>query len=95
MTDLTEPPVTFTDNEGFVLVMHFSHDGQLIVSGNYSGTDNLVSRPSHVDYLVGDICTLVTRNLNQEEWNAYVAKDLPLQQTCKDVDYNIKVNVKR
>ena len=31
--DLSEPPVTLTDNEGFVLVMKFSPDGQMIVSG--------------------------------------------------------------
>ena len=42
--DLTEPPITFTDNEGFVLVMQFSPDGQMIVSGAYEGAQNLVGR---------------------------------------------------
>jgi WD40 repeat protein len=90
--DLTEPPITFSDNDGFVLVIQFSQNGQLVVSGAYEGTDNLVSRPTHVDYLVNNICDIVSRNLTQEEWNTYVAKDIPLEKTCQDKKYNIKVN---
>jgi WD40 repeat protein len=93
--DLTEPPITFTDNEGFVLVLNFSPDGKLIVSGTYDRTQNLNSRPSHVDYMVEGICELVTTNMTQDEWNTYVAKDIPLEATCPDKDYNIKVNVIR
>jgi WD40 repeat protein len=90
--DLTEPPITLTDNDGFVLVMEFSPDGQLIVSGAYEGTKNLMGRPSHVDYLINDICNIVTRNMSQDEWNTYVGKDIPLEKTCPDVNYKIKVN---
>ena len=91
-TDLTIPPITFSDNEGFVLVMQFSPDGQLIISGAYEGSQNLVSRPSHVDYLVRDICSIVSRNMTQDEWNTYVAKDIPLEKTCQDKSYSIKVD---
>jgi WD40 repeat protein len=90
--DLTEPPITLTDNEGFVMVMKFSPDGQLIISGTWEGNQNLVSRPSHVDYIVRDICNIVSRNMTQEEWNTYVAKDIPLEKTCQDKSYNIKVD---
>ena len=31
--DLSEAPITLADNEGFVLVIQFSPDGQLIISG--------------------------------------------------------------
>ncbi|MGC1392570.1 MAG: WD40 repeat domain-containing protein [Bacteroidales bacterium] len=89
--DLSEPPVTLTDNDGFVLVMQFSPDGQMIISGESGGTNNLIIRPSHVDYLVHDICNLVSRNMTQEEWNVYVGKDIPLEKTCPDKSYNIKV----
>jgi WD40 repeat protein len=95
ISDLTEPPVTLSDDEGFVLVMHFSPDGQLIISGAYQGSQNLVSRPSHVDNLVKNICSLVSRNMSQEEWNTYVARDIPLEKTCTGQDYNIKINVVR
>jgi len=92
IADLTEPPITLSDNEGFVLVIQFSSNGQLIVSGTYDDTQNLVGRPSHVKYMVDNICDLVTRNMTQEEWNTYVARDIPLEQTCKEKSYNIKVN---
>jgi len=90
-TDLTEPPVTLNDNEGFILVMQFSPDGQMIISGESGGSNKLISRPSHVDYLVSDICKLVSRNMTQEEWNNYVGKDILLGKTCPDKRYDIKV----
>jgi WD40 repeat protein len=95
LADLTEPPITFKDNEGFIIVIKFSPDGQLIVSGAWAGAQNLVSRPTHVDNLAKDVCTLVSRNMNEEEWRVYVAADIPLQKTCESTDYNIKVNVVR
>jgi WD40 repeat protein len=91
-SDLSEPPVSLSDNDGFILVMQFSPDGQMIVSGESEGTNNLVSRPSHVDYLVRDICSLITRDMTQEEWNAYVGKDIPLEKVCQDKSLNIKVD---
>lgn len=92
--DLTEPPITIKDHEnlGFVLVLQFSADGQLIISGAYDGTPNLISRPTHVDSFVNDICDIVTRNMTQDEWNTYVGKDIALQKTCSEKSYNIKVN---
>lgn len=95
LANLTEPPITFSDNDGFVLVMQFSPDGQLVVSGAYEGTDNLVSRPSHVDYFVDGICAILTRNMTQEEWNTYVARDIPLEQTIDRRKYNIKISAIR
>ncbi len=95
LADLTEPPITFSDNEGFIIVIKFSPDGQLIVSGSWVGARNVVSRPTHVDNLAKDVCTLVSRNMNEEEWRVYVAPDIPLQKTCENSDYNIKVNVVR
>jgi len=88
--DLTEPPVTLADNGGFVLVMQFSPDGQMIVSGE-SGGNEVKSRPSHADYFVQNLCDLVSRNMTQEEWNVYVAKDIPLEKTCQLKDLNIKI----
>jgi WD40 repeat protein len=89
--DLSEPPVTIADNEGFVLVMKFSPDGQVIISGESGGENNLIRRPAHVDYLVNDVCNLVSRNMTQEEWNIYVGKDIPLEKTCQGNNFNIKI----
>jgi WD40 repeat protein len=91
--DLTEPPVII-DNQGFVLVMQFSPDGQMIVSGESGNVKNLMSRPTNVDGLVRDICNLVSRNMTQEEWNSYVGKDIPIEKTCPEKSVNIKVEQK-
>jgi len=89
--DLTEPPITFSDNDGFILVIQFSPDGQLIVSGAYEGAQNLVSRPSHVDNFVRDVCNIVSRNMTQEEWNVYVGKDIAIEKTCPEKSSSVKI----
>jgi WD40 repeat protein len=91
--DLTTPPASLTDNEGFVMVMEFSSDGQLIVSGTYEGPTNLVARPTNTELMAQDICTLVSRNFSPLEWSIYVSKDIEYEKTCTDRDYNIKVNI--
>jgi hypothetical protein len=89
--DLTDPPVILADNDEIVLVMQFSPDGQMIISGEAGGGKNLLSRAANADYLARDLCALVSRNMTQEEWNAYVAKDIPLEKTCQVRNLNIKV----
>ena len=91
--NLTTPPINFTDNDGYVMVMGFSPDGQLVVSGTYEGNNNLLGRPTNVDILAQDVCSMVTRNLTTDEWSTYVASDVTYERTCSDKDYNIKVNV--
>jgi WD40 repeat protein len=95
--NFTEPPINFNENEGFVMAIEFSPDGQLVISGTYGdkGTNNLVGRPTYVDIMAGDICTLLSRNLTPEEWATYVGKDIEYEKTCANKDYNIKVNVIR
>jgi WD40 repeat protein len=93
--DLTSPPINFTDNEGFVMVIGFSPDGQVVVSGTYENNNNLVGRPTYVDIMAQDICTMLSRNFSTDEWNTYVAKDVEYEKTCSDKEYNIKVNVIR
>lgn len=88
--DLTEPPVTLTDNDGFIFVIEFSPDSRAIIAGG-SGDRNLVSRPTHVDYMAPGLCTYVTRNMSQDEWNTYIGKDITYEKTCHGKNYNIKI----
>ncbi len=89
--DLSDPPVVLADNDEFVLVMQFSPDGQMIISGEAGGTNNLIGRATNADYLAKDICSRVSRNMTQEEWSVNVAKDIPLEKTCQLQDLNIKM----
>jgi WD40 repeat protein len=91
--DLTELPVTFSDNEGVVLVMQFSPDGQFIVSGEIGGTPNLLSRPVTADYLANSVCSGIERNMTEEEWKTYVGKDISYEKTCSERMFRIKVDV--
>lgn len=93
--DFTTPPVNFNDNEGFVMVIGYSPDGQLVVSGTSEGNKNLIGRPAYADILAKDICKIVTRNFSADEWITYVGKDIKYEKTCSEYDYNIKVNVIR
>ncbi|HUS85953.1 MAG TPA: hypothetical protein VMW76_01840 [Bacteroidales bacterium] len=95
MTDLTEPPIAFNDNNGFVLALAFSPDGKLLISGTNSEEGNLVARPSHADYMVQDICSILTRNFTQDEWDRYVARDIEWEETCNSQELSIKVQEKK
>jgi hypothetical protein len=90
--DLTEPPVTLTDNDNIVFVVEFSPDAKTLVAGAGGGEQNLYSRPSHLDYLVSDMCSYVSRNLTQDEWNLYVGKDIIYELTCQGKSFNIKID---
>ncbi len=91
VSDLSEPPVIIADNEGSVITIQFSPDGQSIISGTDKGKNNLVSRLTHSDFMVRDICSLVTRNMTQDEWNLYVGRDIPFEKTCTESDFKIRI----
>jgi WD40 repeat protein len=95
--DLTTPPINIDEGDGFVLVIGFSPDGQMIVSGTYGdrGNNNLIARATLSDILAQDVCSVVTRNLSSDEWSTYVGKEVPYERTCTNKEYNIKVNVLR
>ncbi len=89
--DLSEPPVTLTDNDGFIFVVEFSPDSRTIIAGMSGAGQNLVSRPSHADFIASEMCNYVSRNMNQDEWNAYIGKDFAYERTCQGKSYNIKI----
>jgi WD40 repeat protein len=87
---LLNPPLTIADTGGFVFVIQFSPDGNIIVSGKSGEENNLISRPVSSDYLATDMCKTISRNMTLDEWNYYVGKDIPFEKTCK-VNGTIKV----
>ena len=91
MAGLTVLPVVFADNGGTVTAIAFSNDGQQIVSGIHGRDMNLLSRPASTGYMVQDICSLVSRNLTEDEWNTWVGRDIPREKACRDIDFRIKI----
>ncbi|HUV00459.1 MAG TPA: hypothetical protein VMW32_05820 [Bacteroidales bacterium] len=89
--DLTNLPISFNDNQGLVITMEFSPDGQMIISGTSEGPDNLIGRPTYADLLAGEVCGFVTRNFTNEEWLSYVGRDIEYEKTCADLDRIIRI----
>ncbi|NLA49454.1 MAG: hypothetical protein GX876_08335 [Bacteroidales bacterium] len=84
-------PVVFADNGGTVSAIAFSNDGQQIVSGVHGNNMNLASRPVSTGLMAQDICSLVTRNLTEDEWSTWVGRDIPAEKACRDVDFRIRI----
>ncbi len=86
-----ELPVSFSDNGGPVVAIEFSSDGNLIISGTGSKTDNLKARPVETDLLASDIPSKITRNFTRGEWMAYVGNDIEYEETVRGADFNILI----
>jgi WD40 repeat protein len=89
--DLTALPVSFGDNEGFVMTAGFSPDGQMIISGTFEGSPNLVGRPTSADLMARNFCASVERNFTMEEWISYIGKDIEYEETCPGADTRIRI----
>ena len=95
--DLTEPPISLDDNDGFVMSLAFSPGGKLLISGSAGNVNdmNLIARPSHTDYMVDGICGLLNRNLTLDEWRRYVGRDIEYEETCQENQLSIRVKEKK
>lgn len=85
MDDFTSPPIIMDDNSGFVFTVAISPDGKYLVSGS-ADENRLISRPTSASLLADKLCSLVSRNLTQEEWNTYVGEDIEYRKTCTDIN---------
>jgi len=76
-----EPPVVFTENNGFVLSLCFNGNSSYFYSGSVA-FPRMVGRPSNPDRMAEQFCSLLGRNLTREEWNQYFGIDIPYEETC-------------
>jgi len=76
-----DSPVVFTENNGFVLSLCFNRNGSYFYSGSVD-YPRMVGRPTDPDRMASDFCSLLSRNLTQEEWTQYYGEDIPYQETC-------------
>jgi hypothetical protein len=74
-------PMTFTENNGFVLAVCFNGNSSYFYSGSVD-YPRLVGRPSDAAQMAIDFCSLVSRNLTAEEWEQYFDGELPYEETC-------------
>ncbi len=80
-SDWTSQPISFQENNGFVLSVCFSGNSHYFYSGSVD-YPRLVGRPSEAAQMAGDFCSLLGRNLTLAEWEEYFGGDIPYEKTC-------------
>lgn len=80
-SDWSKAPLTFSENNGYVLAVCFSRNSQYFYSGSRD-FPRMVGRPSEARQMAGEYCSLLGRNLTRDEWDRYFGEDLPYRETC-------------
>ncbi len=84
-SDWSNPPIVFSENNGFVLAVCFNNNSSYFYSGSVD-YPRMVGRPSESEQMVGDFCSLIGRNLTQAEWDQYFGGEIPYERTCPGVN---------
>lgn len=82
MSDFSVAPFVLTGHESWVLSIAFSPDSRHLITSSDKG-DLILVWPTETRFMANEMCSFLTRNFTQSEWNTYVAPDIPLEQTCK------------
>jgi WD40 repeat protein len=88
ISDLEQPPVSFTDTEKDILRLAFSAGGDAFLCAT---NRDITQRPAHIRCMTSGVCDKVTRNLSEQEWTAWVGGDIEYEPTCPDKEYQIRV----
>jgi len=75
------PPMVFSENNGFVLAVCFSKNSSYFYSGSVD-YPRFIGRPSEPAEMARDFCALIGRNLTETEWDEYFGADIPYEKTC-------------
>ncbi|NOS90504.1 MAG: High-affnity carbon uptake protein Hat/HatR, partial [Cyclobacteriaceae bacterium] len=93
MKELKEQPTVLSNND-WVWSMAFSPDDEQIMAGMHSVTTGIRKTdtdytihawPTKINTMAGELCGILKRNLTKEEWEIFVADDLPYEVTCSNL----------
>jgi cytoskeletal protein RodZ len=74
-------PIVMNDHIDWVWTVSFSDDGKTLYSGSMN---NVIQKfPTDTEQLAELMCPLLTRNMSKDEWDKYVAPDIPFEKTCE------------
>ncbi|MCH8231963.1 MAG: High-affnity carbon uptake protein Hat/HatR [Bacteroidetes bacterium] len=79
LESLNEIPVTYTESR-FVYSTAFSPDNNFVFAG--SEREELKALPTHASIMADKMCTYITRNMSDVEWEAHVGVDIEYENTC-------------
>lgn len=81
-------PIILTDHDWIWSMAFTPDDSQLMVGINTvretaKGTEETIhAYPTDIDVMKDILCGVAGRNMTKEEWNLFVAEDLPYEKTC-------------
>jgi WD40 repeat protein/energy-coupling factor transporter ATP-binding protein EcfA2 len=78
---LNDLPIILRDSDAILWDLVFSPNSEYLLAG--AGNGEVRVWPTHPDVIAAQICDKINRKIELEEWNRYVADDLPLAtETC-------------
>ncbi len=83
-TNLNNQPIELKDHESWVLSIAFSPDGKNLVTTS-NKKDRILIWATNPDYLAPEVLSRLNRNMTEEEWNTYVAKDIEYEKTSQEL----------
>jgi WD40 repeat protein/energy-coupling factor transporter ATP-binding protein EcfA2 len=99
MDALKEQPIIMSNND-WVWNMAFTPDDEQVMAGMHSKTEGIRGEidtdfaihafPTKILTMASEICGFVKRNMSKEEWDLFVAEDLPQEVTCTNLPINNK-----
>jgi WD40 repeat protein len=81
--DMSETPITITEQESWVMALIFTPDGRRVITSS-NNADLLFYWMTRSDYMADQMCKYITRNLSKSEWNNYIGEDIEYEKTCLD-----------
>jgi WD40 repeat protein len=96
--ELGQPPIVLSDHD-WVWNLAFTSDDEQLIAGIQSVKETKVGQvdqtihawPTHFKTMAGVLCgEYLKRNMSLEEWQLYIASDLPQEKTCDSLPLNDK-----
>ncbi len=87
---LNEQPITLSDHDWVWSVTFSPDDSQLLAGINsvretVKGVDQTIhAYPTNFEVMADLLCKKTDRNMTKEEWEIFVAEDLPYEKTCEN-----------
>lgn len=96
-SDLRQSPIVLSDHD-WVWNVAFTPDDEQLLAGIQSVKETKIgvvdqtihAWPTKIQTMSGILCSIVKRNMTNEEWATFVADDLKYEETCKEHPANNK-----
>ena len=81
MDELQKLPIVLRDNDSYVWDITFTHDGRYLIAGGNQGEIRIW--PTDASQMAFKICSRLSRNMTEEEWERYIGTSVDFRETCE------------